>query len=211
MNTVYLPPFIGLLGRFCSGKGTVAKFLVEKFGYVEAAWSDALYEEVANSEGVTVEFMKANKAQYRSKLQEVGDGRRNQYGENYWINKFRERTAHLPLVVESGTRYPNEVEYGYHKGSVWYLDVPLRVCIERYEKLYGVLPTAAQIAHPSEDNIERLGRSAFVDTLEADCTLRELTERIEDLLLDTSFEIECGLYRPWKPVRWNVMEGRIDD
>lgn len=48
---------VGLLGVKGSGKDTCAKFLVDEFGFRRVGFADALYQEVADAFGVTVEFL----------------------------------------------------------------------------------------------------------------------------------------------------------
>ena len=48
---------IGLLGAKGCGKDTAAKFLVDELGYKRAAFADALYQEVADAFGISVEFL----------------------------------------------------------------------------------------------------------------------------------------------------------
>jgi hypothetical protein len=48
---------IGLLGAKGSGKDTLAQFLIERLGFVRISFADALYQEVAQAYGVSVEFL----------------------------------------------------------------------------------------------------------------------------------------------------------
>src|SRR6476661_846445 len=48
---------LGLLGAKGAGKDTAAKLFIQKYGYRRIAFADALYLEVANAFGVTVEFL----------------------------------------------------------------------------------------------------------------------------------------------------------
>jgi hypothetical protein len=48
---------IGLIGVKGAGKDTAAAILIEKFGFQRVAFADALYREVAEAFGVTVEFL----------------------------------------------------------------------------------------------------------------------------------------------------------
>lgn len=48
---------VGLIGVKGAGKDTAAATLIEKFGFQRVAFADALYREVADAFGVTVEFL----------------------------------------------------------------------------------------------------------------------------------------------------------
>ncbi len=48
---------IGLSGPAGCGKDTVAEILVSRYGFVKASFAEALYKEVANAFGVTVEML----------------------------------------------------------------------------------------------------------------------------------------------------------
>ena len=48
---------VGLMGVKGSGKDTGARYLTEELGFVRIGFADALYKEVADAFGVTVEFL----------------------------------------------------------------------------------------------------------------------------------------------------------
>lgn len=48
---------IGLCGGKGEGKDTFAKYLIEHYGFIRVAYGDALYEEVAEAYGTTVEAL----------------------------------------------------------------------------------------------------------------------------------------------------------
>lgn len=50
-------PLIGLLGAKGAGKDTAARILIERLGFVRTSFATALYQEVANAYGVSVEFL----------------------------------------------------------------------------------------------------------------------------------------------------------
>lgn len=53
----FIQEILGLLGAKGAGKDTAAKLFIQKYGYRRIAFADALYLEVANAFGVTVEFL----------------------------------------------------------------------------------------------------------------------------------------------------------
>jgi hypothetical protein len=148
-DKLVLPSRLYLNGPMCSGKGVIAEQLVRR-GWVEIAYSDAVYEAVAEAEGVSVEWIRDHKADFRSKLQNLGHGRR---GEDplYWINERERRASRYRFTVESGTRYANEAETAMGLGGVVVrVETPLFIRRERYFQAHGSYPTPEQEAHPSE-------------------------------------------------------------
>lgn len=59
---------IGLAGQARCGKGTVADYLVRRFGFVKFAFSDALYHEISQAFGVSIEFLKGESKDVPSAL-----------------------------------------------------------------------------------------------------------------------------------------------
>lgn len=151
-----LPTKIFLAGGICSGKGFIANELVEAH-YTERAWSDPVYAAVAARCNKTVEELKANKSQYRQQLQELGTGARRTNGPNVWIDAWFKYNGHIARVVESGTRFPNEVEWAKAKGGfVIRVETPIEIRQQRHFQLHGCYITDEQLNHESERMIARL-------------------------------------------------------
>ncbi len=137
-------------GQLGSGKGYCESVLVAK-GYVPLAWSDGVYEAVAEEAGVSIEYIRQHKTDYRDALQRIGHTMRTESGNpNYWIDQREERASRHEKTVESGTRYPNECRVGLRRGIVINVYADFVVRLKRYIKAYGDLPTQAQLDHPNE-------------------------------------------------------------
>lgn len=200
-----LPNRINLVGRFCSGKGFISDLLVAQRGFQEISYSDPLYEELAASKGLTVDFLKDNKADFRSYLQGWGHSRR-QNDPNYWItqrelavDRYREFKRggdgspwDFAPVVEAGTRYENEALDAIQRGGfVVRVKTPDRIRYDRYYAKYKKHPTDEQNNYPSEVGTDtlpvhveipgNLPAALIIPTLEAVyaqlCRLREPQEK----------------------------------
>jgi hypothetical protein len=120
---------IGLSGKKCVGKDTVADIIVEelktKYSVFKVGFADALYREVAmlllTAEGHSsytliehkINDIKANKSLYRVLLQWWGTDYRRFFNNTYWIEKFlatiNNRSANSIIVVPD-VRFKNEYD-----------------------------------------------------------------------------------------------------
>lgn len=108
-----LPKIIAFTGLICSGKDFAAQQFINKLKYRKIGFADPLKEEVAKRFGVTVGDIELEKDLYRSALQELGEGKR-QDDENYWVRIHHDTFFSLPEnqpVVVTDLRYPNELRY----------------------------------------------------------------------------------------------------
>lgn len=120
---------IGLAGKKCSGKDTIADIIRERSG-IKIGFADALYEEVAilllrgvdsakfpNSLKIKkkIDFIKENKNSFRTLLQWWGtDYRRKFFGEDYWTKEFLHRINAVPsetqYLLVPDVRFENELQ-----------------------------------------------------------------------------------------------------
>ncbi len=106
---------IGISGKKCSGKTTLAKVIAElKSDTVIINFADALKEEVAEACKVTVEHIESNKKDFRTILQWYGtDFRRkqdNEYWLKRWMNKCLKTIPEPKLVIAADVRFKNEAD-----------------------------------------------------------------------------------------------------
>lgn len=128
-----LPDIIGLSGKAQSGKGTIANFLVENFGYIKVSLADKLREallvldpilahdgndpfdepEVRYSSQVAAfgyERTKAQFAEARRLLQVLGtEVGRNILGQDVWVNALLNSLEPGKKYVIDDVRFPNEM------------------------------------------------------------------------------------------------------
>lgn len=107
---------IGLLGKAGSGKSSLARILVENFGFVELTFSESLYTILHFSQQ-TLGFEIAKDRKF---LQWVGtDWARNQ-NPNVFCNCMKKKldTISNPNVVVSDVRFVNEAEFLKENGFV---------------------------------------------------------------------------------------------
>ena len=128
---------IGLTGYAQSGKDTVAKILVENYGYTRVAFADKirdfLYEMnpmVDNVAGEPIflkervdrdgwEVAKKN-PQIRRTLQNAGVSARKVFGEDFWVDKALASILRHENTVITDVRFINEAEMVKHQdGQVW--------------------------------------------------------------------------------------------
>jgi dephospho-CoA kinase len=92
---------IGITGTLLAGKGTVVEILQSK-GFQHSSIRELIREELA----------KNNIPLTRKSMQDMGNDRRKEFGQGYWmqkaLDKFKSYTA--PLIIES-FRNMGEVDY----------------------------------------------------------------------------------------------------
>lgn len=114
---------LGITGKKGSGKDTVYGILKElilaeinsQWKVERVAFADALKEEVARACGVTVDYINANKSNFRLILQGWGtEFRRELTRKDYWVYKWGQKINGLSnnvyLAVATDVRYHNEAK-----------------------------------------------------------------------------------------------------
>lgn len=97
---------IAIIGQARSGKDTVAKYLVKKYGYTEFKFSTGIHDVINLIRGEQKSYKQ------RKELQEVGQGLRKALGADIWIDyTLRKIPDYLSRVVISDCRQENE----YHR------------------------------------------------------------------------------------------------
>lgn len=126
---------IGLTGYAQSGKDTVAKILVESYGFTRIAFADKirefLYEvnpmvgcspsgylkELVNLKGWDVS---KQEPQVRRLLQDTGVGARKLFGENFWVTQALKDISFGSNYVISDVRFENEADQiKFTGGQIW--------------------------------------------------------------------------------------------
>ena len=128
---------IGLTGYAQSGKDTVAKILVENYGYTRVAFADKirdfLYEMNPMVDNIAFEpiFLRdhvdrngwevAKKNPHvRRTLQNAGVAARKTFGEDFWVDKALASILRHENTVITDVRFINEAEMVKHQdGQVW--------------------------------------------------------------------------------------------
>lgn len=122
---------IGLSGTFSSGKDTLAKFLVEKYGFVHISTSDIVRELSLEEYGSTD----------RKYLQEISNSYREKFGNDYFAAEAYRRYLKLSdkekgagLII-SGSRSVGEAEkIKSLGGELVFVDAPIKLRYERAKK-----------------------------------------------------------------------------
>lgn len=105
---------LGIVGKKQSGKDTVAAIiqrLMQPKRVDRIAFADALKEEVGLATNSTVEFIDANKDNFRLILQGWGtDFRRKLHGDTYWLVRWLDKVNHSNAIgiIAPDVRFLNE-------------------------------------------------------------------------------------------------------
>lgn len=159
---------IGLGGRFCSGKSTVASELVKRNKKIHVInFADKLKEIATDLFGMTVKD--------RTLLQKLGVKMR-EIRKDVWIDYvFKECEKHKISII-ADVRFPNEVSrIKAENGKTIFIDRLSKDRLSTYKTLYKKLPTKKQLNHPSE----KIRKSLFDVVIKNDIPLKELIEKIE--------------------------------
>jgi hypothetical protein len=178
---------IGLSGYAQSGKDTVANYLVERHGFCQIAFADALKEalyalnplvgdDVYLREVVTPDDWQTYKhtewyEEIRRLLQVFGtEVARDLWDKDFWVKVTIEKAKecyNMERVVFSDCRFINEMEaICDHGGMLWRINRP------------GTLPPND---HPSET--EALTFEKYDEYLVNDGTIEDLKKKVDNLIL----------------------------
>ena len=161
---------IGLTGVAGSGKDTVADLFVKGHGFTKIGFADALYSEVSEAFGVSVDTLR-NRTTKESPMTELelinchdmdfldvvtvdrhtplsprrvlqwwGTEYRRAQNEDYWVNEMARRTAGESAVVIPDVRFQNEANMILNHGGTI-------ICVERpgYEAVNDHVSEHAEI------------------------------------------------------------------
>jgi hypothetical protein len=130
---------IGLTGYARSGKDTVAKVLIENYGFTRIAFADPIRElllemnpilengsrlsSIINEYGW--EITKAQ-TEVRRLLQTLGVGARKVFGENHWVVEAFKNLDHSKNYVVTDVRFLNEADWikEVYNGQLWRIKRP---------------------------------------------------------------------------------------
>ena len=103
---------IGVTGLARNGKDTVADHLVQAHGFTKASFAVAVKEFAIKQFGLTREECYGDKTEKsRWVLQSIGNGCREEFGDEIWIEKLHRQIGALERVIISDVRYLNEAAY----------------------------------------------------------------------------------------------------
>ena len=129
---------IGLTGYAQSGKDSVAKILVEEYGFTRVAFADkirellyemnpnfrdTLLQQAVNAHGW--DEVKSDPT-VRRMMQNLGVGARKLFGENFWVHQAMNSMANAhPNVVVTDVRFINEADtLKTNGGQLWRVKRP---------------------------------------------------------------------------------------
>ena len=160
---------IGLCSKARHGKDTVADHLVNKHNFYKGSFANSVKQFAVRHFDFHPEEVYGDKTKKsRWVLQAIGNGCREEFGKNIWIDKLFSVIAGVELVVISDVRYLNEAEAIKERGG--YI-----IKIER--------PDAPKIEHgadhPSEVELEQIIPNF---SLHNDWDLEQLYSRVDGIL-----------------------------
>lgn len=162
---------IGLSGKMCSGKSTVAQYLVEHHGFVEMCFASKLkgiHKDLFNNQGKD-----------RETLQLVGE-RMRQVDPDVWVRYIYRRIPINTDVVISDVRYQNEARTLKEAGFILIrLNIEPKIQRQRVQKLYGKLHDAAY-EHISETDLDDYTEWDYV--LDGGMPKDKLLQAIDDII-----------------------------
>ncbi len=187
---------VAIVGRFASGKTTLANGLAIEHGYRRVSLATRLKEVAASAIGYGTAIEKdvvyevislsgsSRLVSGRRVLQELGQSVK-QLDRGFWTRWLLSDIASGvygpgPFVVDD-CRFPYEAsEFGQRGFRIIRLNVPDETRIERYVASYGVAPTPEEMSHPSEAETENIPEDFSVDgTLPPAEVLRLVTEYLQ--------------------------------
>jgi len=175
MTVEQLPKIVGLAGRAYAGKTTVAKHLVEHYGYTRLAFADALKTMLITAGMCTHdECYSVKTEQSRWLLQKVGtEIFRKQVHADFWVQRTAAAVIELlkagKRIVIDDIRFPNEARLVKS-----YMGAAVLVKLERVNA-DGTPFVDAQAG--GEHDSERL-----IDTIEADYIITAVSGNTGHLL-----------------------------
>jgi dephospho-CoA kinase len=178
---------IAIVGRFCAGKTTLAEELVSEYGFERVSMAANLKAIVADAYGtsdksaivdVTLSSGAPGKMSMRQVLQAFGENAKG-HDRHFWLRWFLRDTemyadTGIPLVMDD-VRLQFEAEY--LRDNNWFLvrvEAPKEVRLERYEALYGKLPTQAEMSHKTETESDLIRVDLVLDSTLSPALLSEL-------------------------------------
>ena len=160
---------LGCCGKARHGKDSVADYLVSHHAFTKVSFASAVKESAIDHFGLSREEVYGEKTpKSRYILQAIGNGCREEFGRDIWIEKLRSQIAPLERVVISDVRYLNEAEFIWGIGG---------------SVIKVVRPNAPAIEcgadHPSEIEMESIVANF---PLYNDSSLAQLYERVEGII-----------------------------
>jgi dephospho-CoA kinase len=157
-------------GRACTGKDTIADYLVEQYGFTKLFFAEGIYD-------IAYKYFNMEEKQ-RDLLQKIGDGLRT-IKPDVWVNYTYNQSKKISKPTISDVRRENEYLRGIQEGFF-----PIRVvakkdiCIERAIKRDGSYPDTSLWYNESETGADQFDYYVIRN----DGTLEELYQKIDQIM-----------------------------
>jgi hypothetical protein len=170
---------IAIVGGFATGKSTLAEMLVTKYGYTRVSFAGRLKQVAADvyNGGVPLDKNMVygttdmngvhQPLSGRQVLQRLGQSVK-ELDRDFWIKWMLAdidagKYEYGPYVIDD-CRFPYEAEALRDRGFlIAKIELDLVTRMHRYEALYGRLPNADELLHPSETEVEKIVPDVTLD------------------------------------------------
>lgn len=178
---------VAIVGKFGSGKTSLANALTKFAGYTQVANADALKQlaykaygdvdkaamyEVVNTDGTKRDVSG------REILQGLGQIVKD-FDRDFWLKSmYRDMSEKVGPFVCDDTRFQFEADsLREHNFIIVKLYVPPEVRLARYNDMYGRNPTESELNHPSETELDNIEYDLLLSGTE---TVTDLVDQIMD-------------------------------
>lgn len=185
---------VAIVGKFCSGKTTLADLLADQYGFRRVSMAANLKNIVLEAYGTldksaNVEVVRRDGTtevrSVRSLLQALGEVVKD-VDRDLWLRWFLNDTALFsdPLVMDDARLH---FEADYLRRNGWLLvklEAPLDVRLARFTDLYNRIPTSDEMRHPTEIESEfihcdlHFDSSMFTPETMAELVMAEIEDRM---------------------------------
>lgn len=162
---------LGFIGRMCSGKSTLAKYMVEKYGYEKYSCASAL-KSIAKDIGMI--------GKDRTLLQNLGYSIRK-YNNCFFSDIIQKDVHGKEFVVVDDVRYIEEYQALKNEGFIF-----IKLCMfddVRFQRMMdmGLNINKSEIYHDSENQIDMLPYD-YIITATTTSTKEDDIEQLEKIL-----------------------------
>lgn len=159
-RVLVLPAIIGIAGRMCTGKTTLANRLAAQDSrYKVKHISDGVVTGAARALKRTPTHIRAHKSVYRGPLQGYANRMREAYGGAYFVRMMLDKVVAKGggMIIVDDVRTVADVDTLRAAGAsvhIIRLTAPIDVIRDRYYRLYGVYPTVDELNDVTELALE---------------------------------------------------------
>lgn len=107
---------LGFCGFAQVGKDTLGAYVCEHYGTTRYAFADELKRQYCEMQHLSLSELEKNKNQHRDGIVALSRARKNEFGQDYWVQALDKQISSDKIVV-TDVRYDFEVEWIRSKGG----------------------------------------------------------------------------------------------